>query len=165
MEARPKIKIALTPTDKMLEMSGLIALGILWIMAIWSFFILQETIPIHFNAKGEANGFGAKASIIFLPIVATTLYSGISFTSKYPHLFNFPIKLTPENTKRQYANALRMIRYLKVALVIIFTIITFQIIQSAQGMSNGLGIWFLPISLSLIFIPMIYFIRKSLRDR
>jgi uncharacterized membrane protein len=165
MEARPKIEIALSPTDKLLEMSGLIILGILWIMVIWNFFNLPDTIPTHFNAKGEVDDFGGKISIIFLPIVATILYFGISFTSKYPQLFNFPVELTPENTERQYANALRMIRYLKMALIIIFAIITFQIIQFAEGNSKGLGTWFLPLSLSILFVPMIYFINKALKDR
>jgi uncharacterized membrane protein len=165
MEVRPKIKIALNPTDKVLEISGLIALGILWIMAIWGISILPETIPIHFNAKGEANGFGGKATIFFLPIIATILYFGITFISKYPQLFNFPVKLTPENTERQYANALRMIRCLKVSFVIIFTLITFQIIQSTQGKSDEFGNLLLPLSLALTFIPMIYFIAKSLIDK
>lgn len=144
MEAEPKIQIALTPTDKKLEMSSLIALIILWIMTIWSFFILPDTIPIHFNAVGEANGFGAKATIFFLPILATILYFGVSFTNKYPQLFNFPVILTPENTERQYANALRMIKCLRVSLMIIFNLIVFQIIQYEQGKSNGLGPWFYP---------------------
>jgi uncharacterized membrane protein len=165
MGTRPKIKIALTPTDKLLETSGLIVLGILWIMAIWSFYTLPETIPSHFNAFGKADGFSGKITIIFLPIVGTLLYFGISFTSKYPQFFNYPVQLTPENAERQYANALRMIRCLRVSLMIIFTLLVFQIIESAHGKPNGLGYWFLPLVLALVFIPMIYFTIKALRDR
>jgi hypothetical protein len=53
-----------------------------------------------------------------------------------------------------------MIRYLKLIIVVIFGLIEFKTIQNANGQADGLGIWFLPMTLGLIFIPLIYFVVK-----
>jgi uncharacterized membrane protein len=163
METRPKINV--TPTDRMLEMAGWGILGGLWVLSIWSFFILPDTIPIHFNATGQANGYGEKGTIFFLPVVATIIFIGITVSSKYPHLFNFPVEITPENSERQFNNAIRMGRFMKLSLSLIFMLIILGTIQVAQGKSDGLGAWVLPLSLALTLIPMVYFIVKSFKMR
>jgi uncharacterized membrane protein len=165
METRAKFNLILTSTDRMLEMAGWVVLGVLWLLSIWSFFNLPDTIPIHFNASGQADGYGEKDTIFFLPAIATIISIGITILSRYPHLFNFPFELTPENTERQYSNALKMVRFMKISLALIFTIIVFGMTQSAQGKSDGLGFWFLPFSLALTLIPMVYFIVKSYKMR
>jgi uncharacterized membrane protein len=165
METRAKFNLILTPADRMLEMAGWVVLGVLWVLSIWSFSILPDTITIHFNASGQADGYGEKGAIFFLPAIGTIVLIGISKLSQYPHLFNFPFELTPENTKIQYSNALKMVRFMKISLALIFTLIVFGTIQSAQGKSDGLGTWFLPISLALTLIPMVYFIVKSYKMR
>ena len=58
-----------------------------------------------------------------------------------------------------------MIRYLKFSIVIIFGLITLKTINNANGKENGLGVWFLPLSMALIFIPMIYFMIKSFQSK
>jgi hypothetical protein len=47
--------------------------------------------------------------------------------------------------------------------VVVFTGISFQTIQQANGKANGLGVWFLPLTLVLIFMPLIYFVIKSVQ--
>ena len=63
----------------------------------------------------------------------------------------------------RYTNATRLIRYLKLIVVLVLGLITFRTIQNANGDSEGLGIWFLPLIIGLIFIPLTYFIFKSLK--
>jgi hydrogenase-4 membrane subunit HyfE len=52
---------------------------------------------------------------------------------------------------------------LKFIIVIIFGLIAFKTIQNASGEADGLGIWFLPLTLGLIFIPLTYYIIKTLK--
>ncbi|MFT6971262.1 MAG: putative membrane protein YhdT [Roseivirga sp.] len=66
---------------------------------------------------------------------------------------------------RQYTNATRLIRLLKLALVLIFGLIVFQTIQNVLGHSDGLGAWFLPATLSLIFLPILFYIIKSIKKK
>jgi len=160
-EERPKLKIQLTPTDQIFELLGWGVLLALWVWTGTSYSSLPDTIPTHFNAAGEADGFGIKASIIGLPVIATLLYIGLTLLNSFPHSFNFPTPITQDNAHRQYTNATRMIRYLKLILVVVFAWISYQTIQQANGTGEGLGVWFLPLTLVLIFMPLLYFVIKS----
>ena len=164
-EERPKLKIQLTPTDKVFELLGWGVLFALWVWTSTSYSNLPDIIPTHFNAAGEADGFGRKASIVGLPVIATLLYVGLTALNRFPHIFNFPTPITQDNALRQYTNATRMIRYLKLILVLVFAGISFQTIQQANGETDGLGVWFLPVTLGLIFMPLLYFVIKSFQTK
>ncbi len=164
-EERPKLKIQLTPTDQVLELLGWGVLLALWIWTGMSYSSLPDTIPTHFNAAGEADGFGRKASIVSLPVVASLLYIGLTLLNRVPHSFNFPTPVTQDNALPQYTNATRMIRYLKLILVLVFAGISYQTIQQANGTGEGLGLWFLPLTLVLIFMPLLYFVIKSFQTK
>ncbi len=162
-EERPKLKIQLTTTDQIFELLGWGVLLALWVWTGTSYSSLPDSIPTHFNAAGEADGFGKKASIIGLPLIATLLYIGLTLLNRFPHIFNFPTPITPDNALSQYTNATRMIRYLKLILVLVFAGISFQTTQQAKGTGEGLGLWFLPLTLVLVFMPLVYFVVKSFR--
>jgi hypothetical protein len=100
-----------------------------------------------------------------LPLVATVLFIGLTILNKFPHIFNYPTEITEDNALRQYTNATRLIRYLKVIIVVIFGLIAFETIRHANGQTEGLGIWFLPMTMGLIFIPLIYFLIKSTKTK
>ena len=162
-EERPKLKIQLSPTDKVLELLGWGVLLALWAWTGTSFSNLPDSIPTHFNAAGEADGFGRKASIIGLPVIATLLFIGLTILNRYPHSFNYPTAITQDNALRLYTLATRMLRYLKLVLVLVFGGIELMTIQHAIGKGAGLGVWFLPLTLVLVFLPVIYFVVKSVQ--
>jgi hypothetical protein len=58
-----------------------------------------------------------------------------------------------------------MLRYLKLVLVVVFGGIEFMTIQNATGKAAGLGAWFLPLTLLLVFLPLIYFVVKSVQAK
>ena len=160
---RPKITLIPTTADKLVELLGWLILLTLWGWTFTHYSALPDTIPTHFNAAGEADGFGSKASIIGLPVIATLLFIGLTVLNRYPHIFNYPAAITQDNALRLYTLATRMLRYLKLVLVLVFGRIEFMTIQHATGKGAGLGVWFLPLTLVLIFIPLIYFVIKSLQ--
>ena len=160
-EERPKINVQLTTTDKLVEIIGWLLIGAIWVLTITNYSTLPNTIPTHFNGAGEADGFGSKASIIGLPFIATLLFIGLTVLNRHPHSFNYPSPVTQNNALRLYTLATRMLRYLKLVLVVVFGGIEFMTIQNATGKAAGLGVWFLPLTLVLIFLPLIYFVVKS----
>ena len=164
-EERPKITLIPTTADKLVELLGWLILLALWGLTISHFSTLPDTIPTHFNASGEADGFGSKASIIGLPVIATLLFVGLTVLNRYPHIFNYPTAITEDNALRLYTLATRMLRYLKLVLVLVFGGIEFMTIQHATRKAAGLGAWFLPLTLVLIFIPLIYFVIKSIKEK
>ena len=163
MAGRPKIKLELTRSDKILEIMGGGLIFAIWILALVSYPSLPENIPMHYNAAGEADAFGDKSSILGLPFVATALFIGLSILNKQTHTFNYPDKITEKNAEYQYRNSTKMLRFLKLVIVIIFGMATYLTIRSAHQDTPQLGKWFLPLTLGLIFIPVIYFLIRAYR--
>ncbi|MEO8171777.1 MAG: hypothetical protein ABI581_01790 [Sediminibacterium sp.] len=56
-----------------------------------------------------------------------------------------------------------MLRFLKVAILLLFLLIVLFTYLTATGGMNGPGIWFLPFTIGLVFIPVIMAIRESLK--
>lgn len=161
MNERPKLKIQLTTSDKVLEMIGWTSILAIWVLTITSYSTLPATIPTHYNGAGIADGFGGKSSILALPIIASILFIGMTILSKFPHTFNYLTDVTANNALRLYTDATKMIRLLKFVIVMVFGLILLQSIRVVKGEANGLGIWFLPLTLVLIFSPIIYYMIKS----
>lgn len=80
------------------------------------------------------------------------------------HIYNYPSNITATNALRRYTYTTKIIRHLKCAIVLIFSIITLFTYLTAMGRSNGLGYWFLPFMLALIFLPTVYYVVNSFKD-
>jgi uncharacterized membrane protein len=165
MEERPKIKLELTLSDKTFEIIGWLLICVVWALTITNYKSLPDIIPTHYNAAGIADGFGKKWMILTLPLVATVLFTGLTILNKFPHIFNYPNYITTENALIQYTNATKLIRFLKLSIVVIFGLISYQTIRHANGQTEGLGMWFLPVTMGLIFSPIIYFLIQSSRAK
>lgn len=165
MEKRPKINLKLTIADKTIEIIGWLLICAVWGLTILNYTSLPDIIPTHYNGAGVADGFGEKWMILTLPLVATVLFIGITIINKFPHIFNYPTEITAENALRQYTNATRLFRFLKLIVVLIFGLIAFKTIQNGNGQAEGLGVWFLPLTLGLIFVPLTYFVVKSFNTK
>ncbi len=162
---RPKVTIPLTATDKMAEAAGWALVVALWALAICNLARLPQTIPTHFNAAGQPDGYGGKYSLLTLPVVATILFAGITLLNRYPHIFNYPTEITAENALRQYTSATRLLRYLKLTVVLIFFAIAQQTISTAIGGASGLGVWFLPVVLVVLLGIVVAGIAKMVRAK
>lgn len=163
MEIKPKIKLNLSALDHKLELTAKIFLFVMWGLTLYTFLKLPATIPVHFNASGQADNYGNKLTLLLLPILATIIYLGLTKLNKYPHIFNYVTKITEDNAQRQYAIATRMMRFLKLAILIIFSAIILFTYLTTIGVTNGLGIWFLPLTFGLLLVPVIISITQSLK--
>lgn len=164
MIINPKIKLELSSIDKFLEIAGWSALITLWFIILLNYSDLPDKIPSHYNALGEIDGYGSKFLLIILTLISTILYIGLTFLNRYPHIFNYPVKITQVNALKQYSFATRMIRYLKFIIVLIFSSIAYITILNNKNSDISIGIWFLPIILVSVFAPLIYYIKKSLKN-
>lgn len=158
---RPKIKIEKTSIDIVTEIIGLIGVVLLIGLPLYYFNTLPETIPRHFGANGEPDGFSGKGIIWALPIIGVLMYVGLFWLNKYPHTFNYPQKVTEENVEGLYTMGTKMIRTLNTIIASVFAYITYSTIQTALGNQNGLGAWFTPVFMLLIFGVTGYFLFKS----
>ena len=163
MEKRPKIKLPLTLFDKIIEVTSYLALVAFWVMTIFAFTTLPESIPTHYNGMGEVDGYGPKATIFFLPVLGTVLFAFLTYIVKKPETFNYTVGITEENALAQYTNATKLLRFMKLALLILFIVIDYKTIATSNGASDGLGKWFLPFTIALIFVPVVFSVYRSFR--
>jgi uncharacterized membrane protein len=132
MKERPRLKIDLTTTDKILEILGWTSIPLVWVITTINYSQLPDIIPTHFNGFGNADGFGSKISILMLPLIATVLFLLLSFLNRFPHVFNYPFNITTENAYKSYRNATRLIRLIKLIVVIVFGIIVLKVVHFTQ---------------------------------
>ncbi|MBS1751829.1 MAG: DUF1648 domain-containing protein [Bacteroidetes bacterium] len=163
MNQRPRIKIKPQPFDTIIELLAWVTFLLLWLLTILYYNSLPDKIPTHFNASGYADGYGSKSTFFILPVIGTLIFALLTILNKYPHIFNYSVNITEENAYRQYSNGTRLVRYIKFSVECTFLLIVWSIVQSARGKSDGLGVWQLPIILSMNLLPTIYFAVKSYR--
>ena len=159
---RPVVRPDLSPADWLIEALALIMLGIFLGYVVYQYPKLPASIPTHFNASGIADDYGSKSSLIAFTVIALAIYVMMTLINLIPYTFNFPGKITPANAMHEYTLATRLIRVLKAIIVTLFFFICLFTTRIVSHQASGLGIWFMPIFLALVFIPIvIYFILAS----
>jgi uncharacterized membrane protein len=165
METRPKIKLTLSPLDNKLELASKMFLFVMWSLTLYTFLKLPTRIPTHFNVSGQADDYGNKLTLFVLPILATIIFFGLTQLNKHPHIFNYMTKITEDNAQKQYTIATRMLRFLKFAILVIFSLVILFTYLTTIGVTNGLGFWFLPLTFGLLLIPTIISINQSFKKK
>jgi uncharacterized membrane protein len=159
---RPRLKIELSPTDRLIETLGFIALLALIGLPLYYYNQLPDSIPRHFGLNGEPDAYSGKAIIWTLPAIGLILFSGMYWLNKHPHIFNYPQEITEENAERLYTGATRMMRSLNTTIAFVFAYISFSTIRTALGEQAGLGTWFSPVFISaLLLIVGLYLFQSN----
>jgi uncharacterized membrane protein len=160
---RPKIEVPLTTTDKWLEGMSAVALFLLLCATTYFVITLPETVPMHFDARGVPDRYGSKWWIIVFPVISGFLYVLLTALNKYPHTFNYMVRITQENAFRQYSLAMRFMRLLKLLVILLFALIESTVAYIAFGKADSTGIFVLPAVLVTIVLPVIWYMVKSVR--
>ncbi len=161
--AQPRIKIEPEPIDWAIELIGVIAIILLFTMPIYYFDRLPGLIPSHFAFDGTPDGYSGKITIWILPAIGIIMYAGMNILNRFPHIFNYLVKITEENARRQYKLATRFIRILNTIIAALFCYMTFVTIQTAIGNQDGLGEFSIIFCLILIFGSIGIYFYKSIK--
>ena len=165
MNKRPKIEVKPNAVNKTTETVSWVVLVIYLAFAAYAYNVLPDTIPAHFNFKGEVDAEGSKASFFILPLVGVATFLLLTVIGRHPHLFNYSVEITEENAEFQYRNAMQMMRVLKLVMILMFFAVSFITYCTAKGMINGTGA-LMPILLATVpVLPIIYFVMKMKRGK
>ena len=126
---------------------------------------LPTTIPIHFDAAGNADGFGSKAMIWLLPAIGVVMVPAMLFLRRFPWLSNVPFEITEENAAYQYGLIVRLLSLLACFVSLLFLLLVYDTISIAFGGSSLLGWLFMPIFLTGIMGPIIWYFIAALRGQ
>jgi len=162
MQNRPKLVIEKDRIDHILLGLGWIGWIFLALLPIFYYSELPAEIPRHYGLDGQADAWDDKGMIWSLPTIGSILFFGLMVLRRFPHLFNYPVEITEANAYRHYKSAARLMTVLNTVIILSFAYITFATIQSGMGSMPGLGSWFLPIFLLLIFGAIALYLYKTL---
>ena len=137
--ARPKIKIPFYTTDLILEGLSLLGLVLLFIIPYQYYDQLSELVPAHFGSDGKPDAWGGKKNIWILPGVGLFVYIVLTVINRIPEKLNYFVKITEENAERQYQNALKLNRQLKLLIIGFLAYFMRGEIQVALGKVEGLN--------------------------
>ncbi|MEK4028533.1 DUF1648 domain-containing protein [Pseudobacillus sp. FSL P4-0506] len=136
--------------------------NVIYLFTQWS--QLPEQVPIHFNAKGEADGWGSKGMIWFLPFITFILWAGMTVLERKPSLYNIP-HLTEENKDQMFANTRLMLNTIKTEIILFLIYTSWQSVQWSYGKEVGLGYFELPVFLVVLFGTLGVFLYRNRKIR
>ncbi len=73
-------------------------------------------------------------AVILLFALASFIYTGLSILGRYPHKFNYPVKVTSANKTLLHRLGVNTVRYIKLTLTLFFA---FYIVTIAFALPNG----------------------------
>jgi hypothetical protein len=107
---------------------------------------MPEQVPRHFDAAGQADAMGSKATLLLLPAVNFVVFVMMTVVSRFPHISSVPVEVTPLNARRVY----RLVRFqtiwLKAVVALVLAYMSWRTIEQARGGVQGLGVGFLPLT-------------------
>jgi uncharacterized membrane protein len=143
-----------------------VLLAITWLLAIFSFPYLPETVPMHFDLQGNVDRYGSRAEIFILPTIATVVMILLgavqSVNGKY---YNYPVKITPENQLIQEKIARQLLSFISTAVMLVMTEALCISLSFARPDWFTFPFAILWISLLALFVGLIYFVRKSFKHK
>lgn len=140
------------------SIAGLLLIAWITVQALYGPESLATRIATHFDAAGNANGWGPRGALLGLPIAAILLYTLMTVVARYPTVFNFPVRVTPRTRPRLEALALDMTAWLKAEIVWLFAWIQHVTIEFARTGRNSLSPFFMPVVLAVVLITVVGYV-------
>ncbi|HWY11480.1 MAG TPA: DUF1648 domain-containing protein [Bacteroidia bacterium] len=152
------MKIPLERNDKIAEIISVLFLFAGILIVAFALPELPDTVPVHFNLKGEPNRYGSKYQLWIGVGVSLLLYIIFSVVSAYPHLYNYPSQ--KNDIDAQYKLGSKMTRSLKTWILLFLVILNYIIVQSAYSNSAKNAIWLIGFVIAIVAGHLIYFFNK-----
>jgi len=161
----PAIYIPRSNLEKALETAYVIGIltMLFFIVRYWT--ALPDQIPTRFGAGGIPAAWGDKAALIRQLLVVVLISAGMTALSRYPHLFNYPWRITGQNIKIQYQLARTLLNWIKLELVWLFGFTEWGSIQVALGRDQYLRTEYLWVYIAIVFGTIAIYFYESLKAR
>lgn len=120
--------------DYILEIIGITGLVSSFISLLFCYGLDKDIqIPVHYNFYGEIDGWGNVSFIYTITIMSFALYIAFSVCERFYRKFNYPIKVTENNSKYLYRAAIRLMRSMKAIISVMFAYINGISVAYAYG--------------------------------
>jgi len=164
LERRDVPMLPLSRLDIALEILGAVLLLAISGIVLTNYSATPESIPMHFNGRGDPDSWGPKGGLLLLPGIALALFVGLTVATRLPSRFlNIPIAMAEKNAPAHYALARTLLRMGKVYALALFSYITWAQVQTALGQRAGLGGGFLPVTLVATALLLVFYLVQAKR--
>ena len=154
MNVRPVIKLPLTQLELAGEFIAAFSVIFMLITLLFSWSSIPEIVPKHFGITGEIDAWGIKSFFHFPVTIAVILYVFLSVIARFPHIYNYPVKITSQNAERQYRTARALITALKTEIMLLFSYLQWVMITQSKALFTAIFIF-------IILGTLGYFIRRA----
>lgn len=121
---------------------------------------LPEQIPSHYNFRGEPDDYGGTGSLIFMMVIGWVLLLVMMILGKYPKYWNTGVTRTPANEAVVNRITKDMLDIMEVSIAVLMA---YMMVVPVRG--TGMGIWFMPLFLAVIFGTIIVTAVRLIRNR
>lgn len=157
---KPKLVVKRKLVDYVVEFLTFLAVITSFALPLIYYQDMPEDIPMHFSTSGAADRLGPRNSIWILPVLGAVLCWGIHRLIKFPHLFNYPHRITAQNAAENYRMAQRSLRFINFIVAASIAYITYKIILTSLGRSEGLSTQFLIVfSIIMLGTPLFFMLK------
>jgi uncharacterized membrane protein len=162
MSGRPVIKLPSSRLGSVLNGLSIALVIASWLIPILLYSSLPETIPSHFNFKGEVDGWGNRKIIFLLPVISVVIYTLITVVQCHPEIHNYTSNINESNAPENYSRSVNMLAWVKLICMLLFLIVEGISIQAAIGKLHISYLWIVwVLSGFLLLIPLISIFRKD----
>lgn len=102
------------------------------VVGVWIQFDGQAEVPLHFNARGEIDGWGDTWTVLLLPVIALGLYGLLTWVQRHPRRCNYPVEINDENREQAYRQMSRIVYRIKVLVMALFLYLTLGVAQVVE---------------------------------
>jgi hypothetical protein len=162
---RPRIQIQQTSTDRWLDAISYLLLTFLIAYPVYLYSSLPEPNAVHTNISRQLFSYKSKEIILILPALGVFLFIMFTVLLRYPHIYNYPEKVTEQNAISVYTTGIRFMRIMRIWVLIIFILVTKGSMGIALNRQDDFLRWIIPLVFLLTAMLIIYVFIKLLRIR
>ena len=115
---------------------------VIFLIVFWK--NIPDSVPSHFNAAGQIDGYAGKKTLILLPVMMAVIYAALSLVKT--------MRFRSLGREVRVPAPLLLFPAMKLAILTGFSYMTV-----CSALSRPLGAWYLPVFLVLILGPMVVY--------
>lgn len=151
----PSAERARTTGERIAQgLSAVLALGpLVYATCVWT--DLPARLPLHYGLDGRADRSGDARTFWLFPTLSLVLFLTLTLLERFPHVYNYPFKVTPQNQQAAYRLGRQTVLGFKTGVTAAFAYITVATVQTSLGRCQGLGTWFVPVLLCATLLGVV----------
>lgn len=119
--------------------------------------------PVHFSINGIPDGFGNQKFLMIMPLLGLLIYFGLLWIKKMKHMFNYPVKITPDNRGKQEMLIVGLVDSYAIITLLLFNLLSAYLIYTLYSEQSG-EIWIIILLFTTGYaLPFIAYFKKAFR--